>query len=293
MTLRQVVEEIEASTGLRAYVHAQEFDGGEVGVRPDDSVVAASVFKVPVLVEACRQMAAGELDATRMIELAPEDFPVMGSTGIAAFVDPVSISLRDLCLSMMSVSDNRATDVVMDAVGLDRINEMLRGLGLTRTVLEGDCAALFATISDDLGMGTGTEFDLLARGEEALLGARALDAERTNRTTPRETSQLLGRIWTEDGIAPEACAEARRILRLQVWPHRLRSGFPDDEILVSGKTGTLPFVRNEAAVVEYPDGARYAVSVFLRTPSPATVSPRFDRAIGEIAAAAVAELRSA
>lgn len=298
MGLQQTVDDIEAATGLRAYVHARQFDGGEVGARADEAVVSASVFKVPVLVEACRQMAAGELDPSRRVDLAPEDFAVMGPTGIAVFTDAVTLSFRDLCLSMMTVSDNRATDVVMSIVGLDRINETMRSLGLTKTVLEGDCAALFASIKDDLGLDDdldvsgGFEFDLLARGDQALLETRALNAERTNRTTPREASELFRRLWTQDGIDPEACAEARRILHLQVWPHRLRSGFPDDSILVSGKTGTLPFVRNEAAVVEYPDGRSYAVSVFLRTPSPASVAPRFDRAIGEIAAAAVAELRA-
>lgn len=292
MGLQQTVERIESETGLRAHVHAQRLGGEEVGIRADDAVVAASVFKVPVLVEACRQVAAGDIDATRRIDLAPGDFPVMGSTGIAVFSDPVSLSFRDLCLSMMTVSDNRATDVVMDIVGLDRINAMLAELGLTRTHLEGDCAALFASIDEDLGLGAGVEFDLLALGPEALQGTRALTPERTNRTTPRETSQLFARLWSDDGIDPAACAEARRILGLQVWPHRLRSGFPDDTVLVSGKTGTLPFVRNEAAVVEYADGAVYAVSVFLRTPFSGTFTPRMDAAIGEIAAAAVDELRA-
>lgn len=293
MGLQQTVDELESVTGLRAFVHALELGtGNEVGARADDAVVSASVFKVPVLVEACRQMASGQINPARRVNLAVDDFTVMGSTGIAVFRDPVSLSFRDLCLSMMSVSDNRATDVVVDILGLDHVNEMLRELGLTRTVLEGDCAALFSSISQDLGLPERGEFDLLASGEDALLATRALNPQRTNRTTPRETTQLFDRLWNDDGIDPVACAEARRILGLQVWPHRLRSGFSDDAVIVSGKTGTLPFVRNEAAVVEYPDGARFAVSVFLRLPTPSTFAPRFDRAIGELAAAAVSELRA-
>jgi beta-lactamase class A len=292
MGLQQTVDELEASTGMQAFVHAEELGGGgEVGARADDPVVSASVFKVPVLVEACRQTAAGAIDPARRVDLTADEFAVLGPTGIAQFTDPVSLSFRDLCLSMMTVSDNRATDVVMDILGVDRINTGMRELGLMRTVLEADCAGLFASMAEDLGLPADAPLDLFARGEEALLATRALDPERTNRTTPRETSRLFARLWNDDGIDPAACAEARRVLGLQVWPHRLRSGFPDDTIVVSGKTGTLPFVRNEAGVVKYPDGARYAVSVFLRLPTPSSVVPHFDRAIGELGAAAVAELR--
>ena len=290
--LQQRVDELEARTRLRAFVHAEELgSSNEVGTRADDAVVSASVFKVPVLVEACRRMAAGDIDPARRVVLDPDQFAVTGPTGITVFADPVSLSFRDLCLSMISVSDNRATDVVMDILGLDEINAGLRELGLTRTVLVGDCAALFASMAEDLGLPADVGLDPLARGDEALLATRALDPDRTNRTTARETSSLFARLWDEDGIDPAACAEARRILGLQVWPHRLRSGFPDDTVAVSGKTGTLPFVRNEAGVVEFADGARYAVSVFLRLPTPASVVPHFDRAIGELAAAAVSELR--
>ncbi|RZT66454.1 beta-lactamase class A [Microcella alkaliphila] len=293
MGLQQTVDALEERWGLTAFVHGMALDGdADVGVRADEPVVAASVFKLPVLVEACRQIAAGDIDPTRRFDLAPDDFAVLGPTGIAVFADPVSLSFRDLCLSMMSVSDNRATDVVMDAVGLERVNATMRALGLGSTVLEGDCAALFASITEDLAVAPDAALDLSAIDEDALRGLRALDPRRTNRTTPREASQLLARLWTDRGIDPSACAEARRILGLQVWSNRLRAGFPDDSVRVSGKTGTLLTVRNEVGVVEHPDGGRCAVSVFLRLPAADAVVPHFDHAIGEIAAAAVAELRA-
>lgn len=294
MGLQNTAARLESGLGLTAYLHAIDLDRGvETGLREDSPVVAASVFKIPVLVEACAQIAAGELDPRRRVDLGAEDFLVAGPTGISVFSDPVSLSFRDLCLSMMSVSDNRATDVAMDIVGRGRINDRMAELGLPGTVLEGDCAHLFATIDEDFAA-QGLErpasyFD----DAGALLRTRALDPTRTNRTTPRETTRLLGMLWKDERLAPEACAEARRILGLQVWSHRLRSGFPGDAVKTSGKTGTLPYVRNEVGVVEYPDSGRYAVAVFLRLPTPAGNAPDFDRAIGTLAAAAVEDLRSA
>jgi beta-lactamase class A len=83
----------------------------------------------------------------------------------------------------------------------------------------------------------------------------------------------------------------RKIMGEQIWPHRLASGFPS-RVRVSGKTGTLWGIRNEAGVVEYPDGGRYAVAVFLRTHDLGERNAPADAAIGRAARAAVDRLRA-
>jgi beta-lactamase class A len=62
---------------------------------------------------------------------------------------------------------------------------------------------------------------------------------------------------------------------------------------VAGKTGTLPAIRNEAGVVSYPDGRRYAAAIFTRADSLVPRQPRIDAAIGAAARIAVDYLRSA
>ena len=298
MILDTVIERLEDELGITSFVHARDLDqnhssleGSGVGAREAEPVVTASVFKLPVLVEACIRMSTGNIPGEYRLSLSPDDFPVTGGTGLAVFTDAVSVSFRDLCLSMMTVSDNRATDVVMDILGRTSINARMRKLGLTSTVLEGDCQYLFDTAAADLAsLDPPVAYDAES-ASEAWLETRTLDPNRTNRSTPAETTALLAALWNEEGLPAAACTEARRILGLQVWPHRLRRGF-SDEVSVSGKTGTLPFIRNESGVVEFPEGDRCAVAVFLRTPSPLSINPRFDDAIADLAAAAVADLRS-
>lgn len=282
---------LDTTLGVRAHVHAREIDGtGHTGVRASEPVVSASVFKVPVLIEACERMASGEIDARMRVELNVKDHQVEGPTGLSVFSDPVSLSFRDLCLSMITVSDNRATDVVMEILGIESINRRMISLGLDHTVLERDCHGLFTTVKEDYREFGITVPESLVDDEWTILRTRALDPRRTNRTTPAESTALMSMVWREDGLDPRACGEARRILGAQVWSHRLRRGFPET-VKVSGKTGTLPHIRNEIGVVEFPDGRRYAVAVFLRVPSPATVAPRFDDAIAELAREAVMDLR--
>lgn len=62
---------------------------------------------------------------------------------------------------------------------------------------------------------------------------------------------------------PQACAFVRDAMGRRENIQRLASGF-DATITVAGKTGTIPFVRNEAGVVTYPDGRRYAVAAIAR-----------------------------
>ncbi len=98
---------------------------------------------------------------------------------------------------------------------------------------------------------------------------------------------LLAAIWQDRAAAPQSCAAVRRLMGLQVWPHRLASGFPESGFGVAGKTGTLPGVRNEIGVVQRADGSDVAVAVFTVSDSPVAALLQVDRLIGTSARIAV------
>lgn len=291
MTTRtQDLKDVFEEAGVTGFVHACEVDGDrETGLGSHDLVVTASVFKIPVMLELARQAAAGELSLTDRVRVAAADRTI-GPTAISVMLDDVELSLRDLALLMMSVSDNTATDVIMRVVGLDRINATIRELGLERTRLVGDCRELLGSLTEDVGVERSSDLRLSDIEPERLRKWRSLDPERTSRTTPAEMTTLLQLIWRDEAGPPEACAEVRRIMALQVWPHRLTSGFPSG-ITLAAKTGTLPGIRNEAGVVTYPDGSRYAVAVFTRAPVFLDRQPQVDASIGRAAFRAVESLR--
>jgi beta-lactamase class A len=274
-----------ALAGAEVFAHGIDIDtGAAVGVRSDDLVVTASVFKVPVLTAYVRAVEAGDLDPEARIGTAPKEM-TMGPTGLSVFADAAEWSLRDVVTSMITVSDNAATDIVTGLLGIDRVNATMAGLGLDRTVLIGDCATLFASMSADYGTDDPERVEELMAADPTRVATLAVNVpERTNRSTPRESARLLQLLWTDAAAGPAACAEARRILGLQVWSHRLTSGFPDDTLRISGKTGTIGVVRNEIGVVEYPDGRRFAIAVFLRTHRFGYRQPDADRLIGTVAA---------
>jgi beta-lactamase class A len=285
------IADVFAAAGARGFVHAREIGGGpEVAVGADDPVVLASVFKIPVAVAYAREVVAGRLDETERTRVGKRYR--IGGIGTAGCADDVEVSWRDLALFMLTMSDNAATDVVFHRVGQDAVDRVLADLDLRGTRLIGCCEDLFASVLADLGAEEDADLDAVFAGAtpEQLRKLAALDPERTSASTPRETTALLDAIWTDRAADPAACERVRSMMARQIWPHRISAGFPSD-VAVAAKTGTLPAVRNEAGVVSYPDGRRFAVAVFTRADSLAERQPAVDAAIGEAARLAVHHLR--
>ncbi len=268
-----------ADAGVTGYLHAVDLadPARQVAVGADEPVVLASVFKVPLLLALYR---SGR-DLTERITVGVDRSS--GPTGVGGMLDPVTMSLRDLAFLAITVSDNAAADALVDVVGLDAVNDELRAVGLTRTAVVHRARDFTRSLAEDAAP---AELPAALADPVVLSRLRALDPKQTNRSTPREATRLLAEIWRDD-----RCEPIRRAMAHQVWPHRLASGFPYDDVRVAGKTGTLPTVRNEIGVVAYPDGGRYAVAVFTRSASTAFTLPRADAVIGTAARLAVEHLR--
>lgn len=282
------IAQLFTAAGVDGWLHAVDLaSGAEIGHHSDEPVVLASVFKIPVLLELFRQDAEGELDARELVTI-PAEARTPGPFGISVMQDPITMSWRDLAWLMIGISDNAATDVICDRVGTDRVNALLESLGLKHTTLIGACRDIFASIAEDLGTDDLAELDLFNVAVVDTL--RAINPLETSCSTPREITQLLCDIWADRAAPAAACAETRRVLGLQVWPHRLATGFPEDGVRLSGKTGTLPRWRNEVGVVEFPDGRSYAVAVFTRSHELTEKNFAADAVIGRAARAAIEEL---
>lgn len=288
------IAEIFTAAGAEGFLHAREVgvDGGaEVSVGADEPVVLASVFKILVLTAYVRAVAAGELDPTERTTVTARYR--IGGVGTAGFSDDVEASWRDLAQNMMTMSDNAATDVVYHRLGSTAVNRVISDLGLRQTRLVGCCEDLFASVVSDLGGTPDSDLDELFEGASAaqILALDAVHPVKTSHSTPRDVTTLLNALWTDTAAPAEACRQARDIMAQQIWPHRLSSGFPSG-VRIAAKTGTLPTWRNEAGVVTYPDGRRYAVAVFTRAASLAERQPLVDASIGHAGFAAVEHLRA-
>lgn len=284
------MQEFFRDVGVQGWVHARCFDcGAEAGSGADEPVVLASVVKVPLVLEFARQVAAGQLDPADRVRAAGADR--LGGVGTAGCHDDVDLSLRDAAFFALTLSDNTAADLLFDRVGLDNVRSLVRELGLDATRIVGAPRNIVQSMADDIGARDAVEFAerFPALTAAEILGTRALDPHRTTASTPREMTRLLTLIGADRAGPAEACQWVRDLMRQQVNWHRLAAAFPPD-VQVWAKTGTLPGIRNEIGVLEYPDGSRYAVAVFTRAATVAQRLPEVDRAIGAVAVHAIGSI---
>ncbi|MBC6462921.1 serine hydrolase [Actinomadura sp. HBU206391] len=281
-----------AGADVTARLHAVDIaDGRELGTGADDQVVIASVFKILLILEFARQVAAGQLDPTERVLVRAEDR--LGGWGLAGCADDAEVSLRDLAYFAMSVSDNTAADLLMRRVGPDTVPMLAAELGLARTRVIGGPRQLLESMFADVGARTDAEFAEIfpTLPEDRVRALRAFDPGHTTSSTAREITRLLTLIWRDAAGPAAACALVRELMGRQISWTRLASGFPP-QVRVAAKTGTLPGHHIEAGVAEYPDGGRYAIAIFAKTKMLNTRRIDVDLAMGEAARTAVEALRS-
>ncbi|RDI26822.1 beta-lactamase class A [Rhodococcus sp. AG1013] len=294
MTGTTGLSDVFVDAAVRGCLHAIPVSdrraGIEVGASPDQPVVMASVYKLPLLVTFCRLVDAGDLDPRRQVTLDPST-RTTGPTGVSQMSDPVRMSLRDMARSMMAVSDNAAADELLRRVGVDRVNETMGGLGLSSTRIVGGTADSLESLVADTGTRSPAEAFARIGDNDTVVFPSGYDPVLSSATTPRDMTTLLSAVWTGAVLSADQTAFVRVLMSSQVFTARLRSGFPFADVVVAGKTGTLGAVRNEVGVIEFPDGDAFAVAVFTRAARADALLPRADAAIGLAARAAIADLR--
>lgn len=234
--------------GVIGYRIVDLTSGEQVAARLDhEPFPTASTIKLAILYEMFKQAEAGTLALDTPAPLNRAQ--VVGGSGVLQFLTAPVLSLRDQAALMIILSDNTATNVVIDAVGMDKVNARMTMLGLTDIKLRRkmmDSAAV-------------------KRGDE-------------NVASPGSLLRIAELVWKGDGLKPDSRDAARKILH-QV-PGQIRNAVPSS-ILVASKTGTLDGVRAEAAVVEVA-GRPYALAVMTTY---LANDPDGEKAIYDVAAA--------
>jgi beta-lactamase class A len=294
------IKELFARAGCTGQLCVQALDGGrEIAVEAGRPAVAASVFKVLVALEAETQFADGRLDRQERVTL-PSAGRTPGPTGFSLFRDDVQVSLQDLAVAMLTISDNVATDALLHRVGVDAVNATSARLRLSGTFIPGDLYTMINSIGRDAGFTDWAgltawgaqphapdEADQVAR---RVRDADALTAGRTTRTTARDMVRLLRLIWSDQAGPPTACQRVRQIMSQQLTRHRLAAAFPSPARVSAKSGGLVGVIRNEVGVIEYPDGRGYAAAVFTQARQRHPDDAAINAVIGQAAAAAVASL---
>ena len=193
-------------------------DGHKYLLRANDVYPQASSIKICVLAELYRQAQQGKLKLTDLYTVSAADL-VQDSDIMGGLTPGVTqITLRDLATMMVAVSDNSATNVLIDRVGMDNVNAFLKAQGLRDTRLR-----------------------------RKMMDLKAAAEGRENVSTPNEMLNLLQALYRDEILNREMTADFFKVLSTHKdsWIPR---NLPDD-LRIADKPGALEGVRNDSGVI--------------------------------------------
>jgi beta-lactamase class A len=190
----------------------------------------ASAIKIPVLMTIFKQANQGKFNLSDKRTVKQAD--VVGGTGVLKEMKmPVSLSIRNICALMMSLSDNTAANVLIELAGMKSVNAVMKSLGFDKTVLRRKMMAIKAS----------------AEGRE-------------NLSTPADAARILKLLYDGKFINQK---KSSKIISFMKKPARtesyLAAGLPDS-VPMAFKYGGLKEVKTEWAIVLL-QARPYAVAV--------------------------------
>jgi len=268
MSLHSEIESIINASGAEMGVAVHHLETDEhIHINADTSFPMCSVLKIPVLCEAFRQMNAGKFSLDDRWDVTL-DVKNVGSGILTYLQDGLTPTVRDLLTLMIVISDNTATDMIMQRTGVEHINAFMHQLGLTDIHMASTIRGIFdAMYEDEDGSDPRRLFTALDRKKEALPirreGQAFSSGPDNNVSTPRDMTRLLAMIFRGQVVDRTACNAMLTILLQQQLNARLPALLPYG-VPFAHKTGTLPGIRNDAGIVYASDSDHIAVTVFSR-----------------------------
>ena len=232
MTLeKRIAAELYSYQGKMS-VFVDDLQGRTVEIGADEAFETASTIKAFILAALYAQVERGKADLEETITYRQSQF-VDGSGMLRALGVGAQLKVRDTATMMIICSDNIATNMIIDYLGLDTINDCIRQLGFARTVLHNPL-----------------HFDRYRQ-----LGT----------TTPRDYAGLFARLAKGELVSREASRQMLGILRQQHYNTMLTADFPQyyldceetgapELIWVASKSGSMNACRNDGGIVHTPYG---------------------------------------
>jgi beta-lactamase class A len=247
--LRAPVEDrIARHRGVAGVVVLDSRTGEYLSIRGSEPFPSASVIKVPILVELMYRVEEGSMglgDPLSMLEL--DQTP--GSGMLRHLSAPFSLSVRDAALLMIALSDNTATNLLLEKLGPRSVGARMESLGMPgtrvfRKVFGNPADSFDPPGSERWGFGV---------------------------TTPMDLARLLAWIHRGDAVTPELSSEMLRMLEAQFYrdfiPRELPSG-----VRVALKSGFISAARHDCGIVFGP-AREYVLCVMTRDNQDTSFSP--------------------
>jgi len=236
-TLDDRVKPIVASFKGKVSLFAKNLDTGETyALNPDERVRTASTIKIAVMIEAFARVAEGKAKWTDEVVLTKEK-KVSGSGILSELSDGLKLTLRDAVNLMMILSDNTATNLVLDVLTTDAVNARMESLG-------------FKQIKIMRKVGSGGESAAGKDPENKKYGL--------GMATPREMVLVMEKLERGDIISPAVSKEMIELMKREQDRNAIGRSLWD--VSMASKYGALDRLRSAIAIL-YTKNGRIAMAI--------------------------------
>ena len=213
-----------------------------LNIQSDRVFHAASTMKVPVMIEAWKQVRAGKLSMDQLLEVKNSFRSIVDGSEYAIVDDSDDaiyerlgerMSVSELIYQMITVSSNLATNLLIDHLSADSIQQTVNDLG--------------------------AEGLQVLRGVEDL---KAFELGMSNRTNARALAHLLDAISQGQAVDPAADSAMVEVMQDAQFNEMIPAGLPE-EVKVAHKTGQITEIHHDAAIVYPPDAAPYVLVILI------------------------------
>lgn len=231
-TVEELVGTIESASGGTVGIAVIGPNGERWSHNGDRQFRAASTMKIPLMIEIYRQIDRGERALDDPYTLTADD-KAIGSGVLLHLHDGIGITLKDIIYLMISISDNTATNILIDMAGMDEVNALMRELGMPNSTLG-----------------------------RKMKGRPAVEGEKENFATPNDYAAVVAALFDGSAASSGSCDAMIEMLTLQQNSRRIPRYLPEsDDIRWGTKTGSITGVTNDVGFVETPTG-RIIIAAF-------------------------------
>ncbi|MBI4539105.1 MAG: class A beta-lactamase [Gemmatimonadetes bacterium] len=281
----------EGKLGVAA-IHLET--GREVYLNGGERFPMASSYKVPIAVELLTRVDRGEVRLDSLVRVEPGDLHPGSGTLTNLFDDPgVILSIHNLLELMLLISDNSATDIMLEvAGGAEAVSGRMRELEIDGLRVDRPTVRLIADwlgvrnvpTSGEISPNRWRELAEAVSEPERDAAAAAFDSDPRDTSTPEAMAKLLAKVWRGEALSEESTKRLLDIMRrCQTGESRIKGMLPPG-VEVDHKTGTIGGTTNDVGIINLPDDAGHVVTVVFVKESKVDTPVR-ERAIAQIARA--------
>ena len=245
------IEKIISNFDGNISLYANDFKGTIINFNENEVIETASCIKLFILIEYYKQILEGKKSRNDILTYEYDKHYMANGSGIIQYLDKLELTSRNMAILMIIDSDNIATNIIIEYLGIENINNTIKSLGFKNTILI--CPKLDFNIYKEIG-----------------------------KTTAKEYGELYIKLLNKEILKPEICEEILEILKNQLHNDLLIRKLPLQDLneigeenanikYIASKSGGLGDkryrignCRNDGGIIATKFGS-YIVSIFINS----------------------------